>query len=761
MFSFFKAHNSLALDYFSRFSEYLKNISNEQFSNSFPTTLCNTFNQIYLCDIVRIYRINKKYTEFKLVGKYPIYYSSPQNIELDSRNIADGLIGKAFNTSKIQFYDSSKRNDQRDFISIDDKIKFEIIIPILYKSNVIELVILDFFEKVPKHPQESIYLIANQLNNFYSQKIESLNLDKRLSFINKLPFFLTKGMDFVLQNFFDLLSDLYEIKFLNFWTKINNSNDEYLILRYFYPFEVEGKKVTISDYDRTIIKASESLSNNTLVERKPKLYQDLNSIDQFSNKTILKNLNLKTCISIPIEFKNEFFGIINFFLYKKELSENELLVHDNEIINQLFGSIISLVNYHNNELLTESYDKIFNNLFWFEDEQIHWNNIAHLITELLNCEACSIFEKENDEIVLVGTTGIIGDPNYSEVRYKKGEGLTGNVFEGNRPLIYYSDIKAVSNSNHISKYREKNISGKSSNSIIFSPLNNSENEIIGVIRCNNKSRSQDIYHDRFTNEDLSKLLNIGKIISNIYLKIKSIKKFNSERERNIYSLHHELIAPVLSINTHAEWFIHHIEKNRNPNDWNVERIKVKFNDIRNNSFLLNVLVKSMENLDNIVLNFDEINLYSLIKDCKHYMYEEERMSDIMIEWSYLDLPQTIHADKTHLTRVFYNLFRNSFKYYDKNEKKSYIKINADNLKDRVIIYIEDNGIGIPEDEIDSIFRKFRRGVNAIRCFPQGTGLGLTYCKNIIEKHYGEIIVKNNFKPTIIQFSIAKNLNLRK
>jgi len=95
-----------------------------------------------------------------------------------------------------------------------------------------------------------------------------------------------------------------------------------------------------------------------------------------------------------------------------------------------------------------------------------------------------------------------------------------------------------------------------------------------------------------------------------------------------------------------------------------------------------------------------------------------------------------------LRRVFVNLINNAVKYNDKPEKV--IQIGCRGVLEKVLapyceIYVKDNGIGIPESELDEVFAMFVRGSSADEQ-AKGSGIGLAVVKRIIELHYGEISV---------------------
>ena len=59
-----------------------------------------------------------------------------------------------------------------------------------------------------------------------------------------------------------------------------------------------------------------------------------------------------------------------------------------------------------------------------------------------------------------------------------------------------------------------------------------------------------------------------------------------------------------------------------------------------------------------------------------------------------------------------------------------------------MISVSENGIGIPQSEIDKIFDKFYQGKSALSQSVRGTGLGLTLVKHIVEAHGGRVYVKS-------------------
>lgn len=99
----------------------------------------------------------------------------------------------------------------------------------------------------------------------------------------------------------------------------------------------------------------------------------------------------------------------------------------------------------------------------------------------------------------------------------------------------------------------------------------------------------------------------------------------------------------------------------------------------------------------------------------------------------------IQADKVHLTNVIFNLVDNALKY---TEKIPVIKIGTRNEENGVVVYVEDNGIGISKENQKKVFDKLYRVPTGNIHNVKGFGLGLSYVKAIVDKHQGWIKLKS-------------------
>jgi PAS domain S-box-containing protein len=95
----------------------------------------------------------------------------------------------------------------------------------------------------------------------------------------------------------------------------------------------------------------------------------------------------------------------------------------------------------------------------------------------------------------------------------------------------------------------------------------------------------------------------------------------------------------------------------------------------------------------------------------------------------------VDVDKDKIIQVLTNLLSNAIKFSPYSNE---VKVLLHNEPDRIVVRIQDHGLGIPKDQIGQLFQKFRRVDNSASKRIGGTGLGLAICKEIIEKQKGMI-----------------------
>jgi len=127
--------------------------------------------------------------------------------------------------------------------------------------------------------------------------------------------------------------------------------------------------------------------------------------------------------------------------------------------------------------------------------------------------------------------------------------------------------------------------------------------------------------------------------------------------------------------------------------------------------------------------------------------------DVIIEKGQVS-KEILDYDEDRIIQVLINLLTNAIKFSKNNGGR--VVINTQLVEGYLHVSIEDNGKGIPEDELELIFDKFYQSKNQNILKPIGSGLGLAISKQIVESHQGEIWAENNSeKGAKVSFSLIK------
>lgn len=140
------------------------------------------------------------------------------------------------------------------------------------------------------------------------------------------------------------------------------------------------------------------------------------------------------------------------------------------------------------------------------------------------------------------------------------------------------------------------------------------------------------------------------------------------------------------------------------------------------------------------VNIMKIDLNQLIEQLTASFELEAQHRGIEITSSVIPNPLMIEADPEKLGRVFNNLVSNAFKY---GNGASYIRIDALQENDMVVVKVANDGTPIPEKALDHLFERFYRAEASRSRATGGTGLGLAIVKSIVDLHHGSVKVTSN------------------
>ena len=108
-----------------------------------------------------------------------------------------------------------------------------------------------------------------------------------------------------------------------------------------------------------------------------------------------------------------------------------------------------------------------------------------------------------------------------------------------------------------------------------------------------------------------------------------------------------------------------------------------------------------------------------------------------------DIPATLYGDYARVKQIVLNLLTNAVKYTNEGYISFTVEcVNINKDLCRLIISVEDSGIGIKKDKIDKLFTKFERLDEEKNITIEGTGLGLAITKKLVELMHGKMVVQS-------------------
>lgn len=218
-----------------------------------------------------------------------------------------------------------------------------------------------------------------------------------------------------------------------------------------------------------------------------------------------------------------------------------------------------------------------------------------------------------------------------------------------------------------------------------------------------------------------------------FRKLSILLNLNKLQNNFLLSITHELKTPITAIKLSSETLL---RKNL-PDDKKLEIInQTLINTERLNNLVDNVLLAT--NIDGKLyeLKKQPLKLNKIIENvCKEILVPENFNGILNLNLQNM----AIDGDELSLKIVFSNLISNALKYAGKDATIN-IYSKTDGAQD--IVYIEDNGVGIPKNEINNIFNKFYRMGDENTRASKGTGLGLYLVKEILKLHKAKIEVFN-------------------
>lgn len=218
--------------------------------------------------------------------------------------------------------------------------------------------------------------------------------------------------------------------------------------------------------------------------------------------------------------------------------------------------------------------------------------------------------------------------------------------------------------------------------------------------------------------------------------IVQLQNSNQELEKFVHTISHDLIQPVRSMSNFAQLLETSLNQKMNTKEQNF------INFIIDGSKRMNNMIDGLVNYSKITKNdeiFEQVNLNEVIKDVLRldlHLLIEEQGAKIRID---PNLPVLI-GSRSLIQQLFQNVISNAIKFVDPDIQPQ-INISSKIQTNNITITIQDNGIGIAEENHKHIFEIFKKIHHPTKY--SGSGIGLAQSVEIMKYHKGEITLESS------------------
>jgi signal transduction histidine kinase len=371
--------------------------------------------------------------------------------------------------------------------------------------------------------------------------------------------------------------------------------------------------------------------------------------------------------------------------------------------------------------------------------------ITATATELLDCEAASIllYDEKNPRLFFAAATG--SDPaKLAEIPVPIGGSLAGTIFRTNHPMIlndvqqdprHYSIV-----ADHV-KFKIKTLLG------VPMPI---KDRPMGVLEAVNK-------HDgAFTESDVLILsviashaaiaINNARLHMSTQRALARVKETNQIKSRFLALASHELRNPLGIIIEYATFL------QRGADD----KLSDHANRVINAATKTRSLLDQMNNLtllqsDEMEINQEQIPIQDVLNSALDEIKYFAAKRDLQLVYAFQDDPIYVNLDLEKTTLAFVNLLNNAIRF---SPERSEIVVGAIKQGNQIMAWVQDNGIGIPADQLHKIFEEFYQIEPTDQPRYGGLGIGLTIAKGLIEAQDGKIWAESEGEGTGSTFKVT-------
>lgn len=237
------------------------------------------------------------------------------------------------------------------------------------------------------------------------------------------------------------------------------------------------------------------------------------------------------------------------------------------------------------------------------------------------------------------------------------------------------------------------------------------------------------------------------------IEIQELKDRERFRREFIGNISHELKTPIFNIQGYLLTLLDGAMEDPEINQKYLKRANKSVDRMIN-------IIEDMEVISNLESNrmnleITSFDIVQLVRDVYELLEDKARKNKtkLLIKLDY-EKPYKVMGDRQKIEQVLINLVSNAIKYG--KPEKGKVEISFFDMHKNVLIEVNDDGAGIPPEDVARIFERFYRVDKSRSREAGGTGLGLSIVKHILETHQQSISVRSNEKGTTFSFTLKKS-----
>ena len=229
------------------------------------------------------------------------------------------------------------------------------------------------------------------------------------------------------------------------------------------------------------------------------------------------------------------------------------------------------------------------------------------------------------------------------------------------------------------------------------------------------------------------------------------------RQQFISHVSHELKTPLNTIGMYIEALL---DMSKDDREFRADAFNVVHDEVeRMNDLISNLMSITQLETGSLKIERHRVKTEEFIKDIYENIKNSNRAKNIHFQLEIANTISPVAIDKSLMRIAINNLLTNAVKYSDDNGK---VLLKVEEIDDRIKISVEDNGIGISEEDQNKVFNKFFRSENDQVRDRSGHGLGLSLTSDIVNLHNGRLTVHSKLNEgSVFTLEFAKEENLLK